>query len=91
MPMASSSFLLNSNAWFITKTVVNSKPLRFTVVVSASGAVALGPRVAAVMDRQGGAHASLSSKASLVMNIPLDTSSASFVKLGDCSIEVWAS
>ena len=82
MPMASSSFLLNSNAWFITKTVVNSKPLRFTVVVSASGAVA------AVMDRQGGAHASLSSKASLVMNIPLDTSSASFVKLGDCSIEV---
>ena len=50
--------------------------------------MALGPRVAAVMDRQGGAHASLSSKASLVMNIPLDTSSASFVKLGDCSIEV---
>jgi hypothetical protein len=71
MPMSSSSFLLNSNAWFITKTVVDSKPLHFTVVVSASGAVALGPRVAAVMDRQGGAHASLSSKASLVMNYTL--------------------
>ena len=78
MPMSSSSFLLNSIAWFVAKTEVDSKPLHFTVVVSASGAVALGPCVAAVMNRQGGAHASLSSKASLVMNIPLDTSSASF-------------
>lgn len=78
MPMSSSSFLLNSIAWFVAKTEVDSKPLHFTVVVSASGAVTLGPHVAAVMDKQGGAHASLSSKASLVMNIPLDTSSASF-------------
>lgn len=37
-----------------------------------------------MMDSQGGARASLGSKASLVMNMPLDTSSALLVKLGDC-------
>lgn len=68
--------------------LVDSKPLHFTVVVSPYGAVALGPRVAAVMDRQVGGHASVSSKASLVISMLLDTSSASSVKLGDCSIEV---
>ncbi|EPY78192.1 hypothetical protein CB1_001112006 [Camelus ferus] len=50
------------------------------------GAVALRPCVAAVMDGQGGAHASLGSRASLVMNVPSDTSSALLVKLGGCSI-----
>ncbi|OWK01682.1 hypothetical protein Celaphus_00017653, partial [Cervus elaphus hippelaphus] len=68
--------------------LVDSKPLHFTVVVSPYGAVALGPRVAAVMDRQVGGHASVSSKASLVISMLLDTSSASSVKLGcDCNLE----
>ena len=44
--------------------------------------------MAAVMDRQVGGHASVSSKASLVISMLLDTSSATSVKLGDCSIEV---
>lgn len=82
-------FLTEFECLIHAKTAFDSNTFPLSAVFCARRGQGFGALGGSMVSIQGGVHASLVARASLVMNVPLNMPGALFVGLGDCLSEEW--